>query len=275
MNNIFAEGVLGTIAGVAGVIGANRKQAREDEQAKTLEKMKADSAMRLEVSRHALERDSYNTYDTTDAQGNVSAVTTRDHFKPSKDGMSGGYETDQYDPKTKTWTPQESNYQSAGLPPPGRAAQPTAPSAASTGAPTPALNEQNAPLGWLATPPAAPSGWSAAPANSGWSAAPANPESGSGWSAKPENTDSGSGWSAKPAKPANPDAESGWNAAPAKPANSGWSAKPANPDSGSGWSAKPNAPGSAANPIRYRPGMPKPPSGTYVIHPDGTLAVVP
>jgi hypothetical protein len=55
----------------------------------------------------------------------------------------------------------------------------------------------------------------------------------------------------------------------------GWSAKPANPDSGSGWSAAPNAPGSAANPIRYQPGMPELPSGTYVIHPDGTLAVVP
>jgi hypothetical protein len=83
--------------------------------------------------------------------------------------------------------------------------------------------------------------------------------------------DSGSGWDAKPA---NPDSGSAWSAAPATP-NSGWSAAPANPDSGSGWSGKPDAPGSAANPIRYQPGMPELPSGTYVIHPDGTLVVVP
>lgn len=37
-----------------------------------------------------------------------------------------------------------------------------------------------------------------------------------------------------------------------------------------------NAPGSSPNnPVRYQPGMPKPPSGTYVQKPDGTIVIAP
>lgn len=130
--SVLAEGVLGGIAGYAGEIGAENKQARANEQAQTLEQMKADAALATKKAGMHLSHPEYHTVKETDANGNVQEVAYKDTFNMTggADG-TGGWDSEkvgtapvvdktppvtrtvpnglsenfeQYDPKAKTWT---------------------------------------------------------------------------------------------------------------------------------------------------------------------------
>jgi hypothetical protein len=92
MGSLLAEGVLGGIAGYAGEIGAEHKAARANDQAMALEKMKTDSAARIEAAKIAMAHPEHYTAPGVDENGKRTDNTYISKFKPSADGSTGVWE---------------------------------------------------------------------------------------------------------------------------------------------------------------------------------------
>ena len=90
----LAEGLLGGIAGYAGEIGAEHKQARANEQAQQMEKMKADAALATKKAGMHLSHPEYHTVKETDDNGVAQDVSYKDTFNATGgDDGAGGWDS--------------------------------------------------------------------------------------------------------------------------------------------------------------------------------------
>ena len=313
--NALAEGLLGGIAGYAGEIGAENKQARANEQELALGKQKADSQMAVERAKMAMAKDSYDSYEATDASGNPVKTTVRNRFNPNKDnGTStlGGYETEVMGsapvagkaPQIKMFPIPGDREQNFIVNPDGtqgksvgesRAIFNTDPAMAAIAATN---NRQAAQFAeseksrsrseeQVNTRYASTEG--RRDFDAAMSKVEDDPKATSALYTK-FGIDPGAANAndllqqkfvnkytatvgAKPVAAAQPQYDPNQVDIHAQETASGPLTEQNAPMPAA--HAQANAPGSATNPIHYKPGMPKPPSGTHVIRPDGTLVVVP